>query len=235
MGDWKKPRQVPKDFQMRQEHNDRRSGTRKSVDQDGKNLWEWSRLRRGRPVRSLIPGGELLRGSLGCRGQHGELDLQAADFRNVMSGHGIGPATSRRSAGVLENLNAPIAVARILRSELVHRLEHRRILHGNLRFIAQRRSRHRQQRAGPSYRSPTLTYVGHLLATNQRAHHFFAATSFKISICSRPRPRRSIRALRAPTMRSITPRPMPAPAPGTSRSGRRPSAARPWQSRPMVQ
>ena len=37
-----------------------------------------------------------------------------------------------------ENLNAPIAVARILRRKLVHRLQHRRIFHGNFRFIAQR-------------------------------------------------------------------------------------------------
>lgn len=54
-----------------------------------------------------------------------------------------------------------------------------------------------------------------------------------ISVCSRPRPRRSIRALRAPTTRSITPRPMPAPAPGMLRSERRPSGVRPWQSQPM--
>jgi hypothetical protein len=36
-----------------------------------------------------------------------------------------------------ENLNASIAVARILRRELVHHLEHRRILQGNLRFITE--------------------------------------------------------------------------------------------------
>jgi hypothetical protein len=36
-----------------------------------------------------------------------------------------------------ENLNAPIAVARVLRRELVHRLEHWRILQCNIRFVPQ--------------------------------------------------------------------------------------------------
>jgi hypothetical protein len=48
------------------------------IDQDGKALWNG--LASGEATRSLIPGGELLRGSFGCRGQHCELDAAGHRF-----------------------------------------------------------------------------------------------------------------------------------------------------------
>ena len=48
--------------------------------------------------------------------------------------------------------------------------------------IAHRGSGHAQQRARSPYRSTSLAYVGDLLPAHGRAHHFFAATSFRISM-----------------------------------------------------
>src|SRR5689334_22813318 len=48
--------------------------------------------------------------------------------------------------------------------------------------ILQRRSRYREQRAGPPRRETKLPAIHHLLPASRHAHHFFAATSFITSI-----------------------------------------------------
>ena len=58
-----------------------------------------------------------------------------------------------------KDTDAAIAIARILRRQLLHPLDHARVLHRLAALVAQRRSRHREQRAGPSYRETTLPAI----------------------------------------------------------------------------
>jgi hypothetical protein len=81
-----------------------------------------------------------------------------------------------------KNADAPIAVARILQRQLLHPLDDRRVLAELPALVAQRRSRHLEQRAGPPHRETTLPAIRNLPSTDRHAHQFFAATSFMISI-----------------------------------------------------
>src|SRR5208282_909805 len=81
-----------------------------------------------------------------------------------------------------EDTNPPVAVARILRRQRLHPCDDRRILRRLPARIAQRRSRHPKQRAGPPRREPTLPAIRHLPPAGRHAHQFFEATSFITSI-----------------------------------------------------
>src|SRR4249919_1788496 len=95
----------------------------------------------------------------------------------------VGPADAHAMPVAAEkDTDAAIAIARILRRQLLHPLDHARVLHRLAALVAQRRSRHREQRAGPSYRETTLPAIRNLTPTSRHAHQFFAATSFITSI-----------------------------------------------------
>src|SRR5271165_4250422 len=81
-----------------------------------------------------------------------------------------------------EDLDASIAIPGVLRRQLVHHSDRRRISLRQARLVTDGRSRHAQQRARSPYRSTPLADVGDLLPAHGRAHHFFAATSFRISM-----------------------------------------------------
>jgi hypothetical protein len=81
-----------------------------------------------------------------------------------------------------EDLDAPISVTRILGRQFMHHGHCRRITCHQPRLVTHGGPGHAQQRARSSYRSTPLAYVGDLLTTHGRAHHFFAATSFRISM-----------------------------------------------------
>ncbi len=86
------------------------------------------------------------------------------------------PVTAKKDA------DATVAVARVLRRQRPHPPDHRRILGQLPALVAQRRSRHREQRAGPPRREPTLPAIRHSPPASRHAHQFFAATSFITSI-----------------------------------------------------
>jgi hypothetical protein len=81
-----------------------------------------------------------------------------------------------------KDADAAIAVARILRRQLLHPLDHGRVLRRLATLVAQRRSRYREQRAGPPRRETTLPAIHNLPPAGRHAHQFFAATSFITSI-----------------------------------------------------
>jgi hypothetical protein len=81
-----------------------------------------------------------------------------------------------------EDPHAPIAVAWILRRQLLHPRHHGGILRRLAAVIIQCRSCHREQRAAPPRREPALPAILNLPPASRHAHHFFAATSFITSI-----------------------------------------------------
>jgi hypothetical protein len=95
----------------------------------------------------------------------------------------ICPARAHAVARAPEkDADAAITVARIPRRQALHSLHYRGVLRGLAALIAQRRSRHREQRAGPPRRETTLPAIRNLLPASRHAHQFFAATSFITSI-----------------------------------------------------
>src|SRR5262249_60305485 len=82
-----------------------------------------------------------------------------------------------------KNADATITVARILPRQLLHPLHHGRVAGRLATLVAQCRSRHIKQRAGPPRReTTTLLAIRNLPPTGRHAHQFFAATSFMTSI-----------------------------------------------------
>src|SRR4029077_15729169 len=95
----------------------------------------------------------------------------------------VGPADAHAMPIAAEkDADAGIAIARIVRRQVPQPLDHTRVLHRLAALVAQRRSCHREQRAGPSYRETTLPAIRNLTPTSRHAHQFFAATSFITSI-----------------------------------------------------
>src|SRR4029077_8681618 len=76
----------------------------------------------------------------------------------------------------------PVAITRILRRQLRHPRQHRRILRQLRRAIVQRGSRDTEQRATPPLRQALARRVRYSGTASRHAHHFFAVTSFITSI-----------------------------------------------------
>src|ERR1700741_3609360 len=81
-----------------------------------------------------------------------------------------------------KDADAPIAAERILLRPLLHPLNNGCVLRHLAAAVAQPRSCHAEQRAGPSHREATLSAIRNLTSTSRHAHQFFAATSFMTSI-----------------------------------------------------
>src|SRR6516164_9309162 len=92
------------------------------------------------------------------------------------------PGTHGVTVAVEEDADAPVAIARILASELAHAREDRRVGGILARSITEGRSRHLKKRAGPPLRQATACRKGDGLPTSQHAYQFFAAISFITSI-----------------------------------------------------
>lgn len=80
-----------------------------------------------------------------------------------------------------EDPDAPVAVARILRSQHGHPLQDRSVTALVERYPSAEAG-HLQQRAGSSLGQASALRIRHLLATGRHAYHFFAAISFITSI-----------------------------------------------------
>jgi hypothetical protein len=92
------------------------------------------------------------------------------------------PDTHPMAVSAEKDADAAVAVARILRRKLPHPLDRGHVLRCLATAVAQRRSRHRKQRAGPPHRETTLPAIRNLPPASRHAHQFFAATSFMTSI-----------------------------------------------------
>lgn len=89
--------------------------------------------------------------------------------------------TELEALATQEDADATVAVARVLRRELPHRSEHWRILGRQAQLVARGGPRHSDQPAGAAQTQPPCTHEVQLHASCQRAHHFFALISLRIS------------------------------------------------------
>jgi hypothetical protein len=128
-------------------------------------------VRAARPLRSRASRGEALPRPLA---RHLQPSRPPQPMRPARA-HAIAVAPEK-------DADAAIAVARILRRQLLHPFNHRRVFRGLATLLVQRRPRHREQRAGPPGRETTLPAHTQLAAASRHAHQFFAATSFITSI-----------------------------------------------------
>src|SRR5439155_7305348 len=97
-------------------------------------------------------------------------------------------AVGSHSVSVASQKDSHLAVAipRVLRGQLGHATDRRRVLRRQLRPIPQRRPRDSQQRARPATGQSAPSRVLDLLPPAGRAYHFFALISF-ITSSSRSR------------------------------------------------
>jgi hypothetical protein len=102
-------------------------------------------VRAARPLRSRASRGEALPRPLA---RHLQPSRPPQPMRPARA-HAIAVAPEK-------DADAAIAVARILRRQLLHPFNHRRVFRGLATLIVQRRPRHREQRAGPPGRETTL-------------------------------------------------------------------------------
>jgi hypothetical protein len=106
--------------------------------------------------------------------------------RQLQAGGPPQPICSARAHAVAvapeKDADAAIAASRILRRQLLHLLDHGRVLCCLATLVAQCRSRHLKQRAGPPRRETMLPAIRNRPPTGRHAHQFFAATSFMTSI-----------------------------------------------------
>src|SRR5439155_1357957 len=93
------------------------------------------------------------------------------------------PCAMIQDSSALDTNSGPLS----LRRQFLHPLHHGRVLRGLATLVAQRRSRHFKQRAGPPRRETTLPAIRHLPPTSQHAYQFFAATFFTSISRSRSR------------------------------------------------
>ena len=81
-----------------------------------------------------------------------------------------------------KDADATITAARILPRRFLHPLHHGRVAGCLATLVAQCRSRHLKQRAGPPRRETALPAIRNLPPTGRHAHQFYAATPFMTSI-----------------------------------------------------
>src|SRR5437763_15046745 len=112
--------------------------------------------------------------------------LPRALARQLQAGGPPQPVCSARAHAIAaapeKDADAAIAVARILCRQLLHPLDDTCVLAELPAVVAQRRSRHPEQRAGPPYRETSPPGIRNFPPPGRPPHRFFAAPSLLISI-----------------------------------------------------
>src|SRR5690348_580478 len=88
----------------------------------------------------------------------------------------------RESVALHERADEPVAVARVLRCELAHVRDRRRVELVALRLVIESRASNAEERARAPLGQASLLGERDLLVAPMRAHHFFALMSLSTSI-----------------------------------------------------